>query len=289
MNSNRISAIALSLLLHAAILAAGVFSFSFSQPMAMPARLAIEASLVDLSAVEALREAERDARLEAERERARQAEQEQARVEAEQRAELERIEAQQRAEQARIREAEQRQAEEQRIAREQSARAEAERLAKEKAEQEKQAELKRQQEAEVKRLAEAERKRKEEVARKAREAEARRQAEAEALLVAQLEEEERRMAAARSGLREQYAFLIQQQITRNWLRPDSAVRGLKCEVSVTQLPSREVVDVKVGTCNGDAATIRSIEAAVLKASPLPVPPDPALFERKLTIIFKPDE
>lgn len=296
MTRSRASAIALSVLLHAAIFAGGVFSFSFSQPMAMPRQLAIEATVVDLSAVEALRQAEREAELAAEREQLRLREEAQERArEAEEEAENER----QRVEQARLdaerrerqlqekRAAEQR-AEEERVAREAAAAKEAERLAREAAERERQAELKRQQEAEQKRLADAERRRKEETERKAREAEARRQAEAEALLVAQIEEEERRLTAARSGLKDQYVRLIQQKITRSWLRPESAAAGLRCEVSVTQLPSREVVDVRVGKCNGDAATVRSIEAAVYKASPLPAPPDPALFERKLIIEFIPD-
>jgi colicin import membrane protein len=32
----------------------------------------------------------------------------------------------------------------------------------------------------------------------------------------------------------------------------------------------------------------SIEAAVYRASPLPPPPDPGLFDRNLKITFKPD-
>jgi colicin import membrane protein len=32
----------------------------------------------------------------------------------------------------------------------------------------------------------------------------------------------------------------------------------------------------------------SIAAAVYRASPLPPPPDPSLFDRNLTITFKPD-
>jgi colicin import membrane protein len=43
----------------------------------------------------------------------------------------------------------------------------------------------------------------------------------------------------------------------------------------------------VGRCNGDEAVKQSLEAAVLRASPLPNPPDPALFERNLVINFEP--
>ena len=60
-------------------------------------------------------------------------------------------------------------------------------------------------------------------------------------------------------------------------------------VHVTQVPGGEVVGVRVGECNGDDSVKASIEAAVLKASPLPEPPDPSLFERNLRLEFKPDE
>ena len=51
----------------------------------------------------------------------------------------------------------------------------------------------------------------------------------------------------------------------------------------------EVVDVKVGRCNGDEAVRRSLEAAAYRASPLPQPPDPALFDRNLVVTFRPQE
>jgi colicin import membrane protein len=58
---------------------------------------------------------------------------------------------------------------------------------------------------------------------------------------------------------------------------------------VTQVPGGEVTNVRVGTCNGDQAVRDSIEAAVYRASPLPPPPDPALFERNLELTFKPTD
>jgi colicin import membrane protein len=47
--------------------------------------------------------------------------------------------------------------------------------------------------------------------------------------------------------------------------------------------------VTIERCNGDAAVQRSIEAAVYKASPLPEPDNPMLFDRNLRIIFKPEQ
>ena len=137
---------------------------------------------------------------------------------------------------------------------------------------------------------EAARQQREEAQRRKREADAaalqRRQAEAE--LQQALTAEEERNQAERAGLLDEYARLIQNQITRNWTRPPSAIVGLDCTVNVVQIPSGDVIDVRVGACNGDDVVIRSIEAAVRRASPLPKPPTPALFERNLVVRFHPD-
>jgi colicin import membrane protein len=58
---------------------------------------------------------------------------------------------------------------------------------------------------------------------------------------------------------------------------------------VTQIPGGTVAAVRMGACNGDEAVRRSIEAAVLRASPLPLPADPRLFERNLRFSFKPEQ
>ena len=86
----------------------------------------------------------------------------------------------------------------------------------------------------------------------------------------------------------QYKAIIQQRVQRNWIRPPEAQPGLECEVFVSQIPGGEVVGVRFGRCNGDEVVRRSIESAVLRASPLPPPPDPTLFERNLVFVFKPE-
>jgi len=82
--------------------------------------------------------------------------------------------------------------------------------------------------------------------------------------------------------------MIQAKITHAWLRPPTAKAGINCMLHVTQVPGGEVTQVSIGACNGDQAVRDSIEAAVYRASPLPPPPDPALFQRSLEITFKPD-
>jgi colicin import membrane protein len=205
----------------------------------------------------------------------------------------------QRRETAERQQAEQRAAEQRRA--EEARKAEAAAAAKRKAEQ--QAEERRQFEERAKARAEAEaRKKAEAAARTKAEAEARRKGEAEARRKAEAELAERaareaeldRQLAAEGRrqdptLMSRYVADITATIQRSWNRPPTARPGLSCVVYVTQVPGGVVTDARVGRCNGDEAVRQSIVSAVLRASPLPAPPDPALFARKLELVFEPDE
>jgi colicin import membrane protein len=114
-------------------------------------------------------------------------------------------------------------------------------------------------------------------------------AQREAELNAQIQAEERVAAARASGAMAQYIGQITGRIERAWIRPSSARAGLECEVRVTQVPGGAVTAVQVTRCNGDEAVKQSIEAAVYRASPLPLPSDPALFERNLVVTFRPQD
>jgi colicin import membrane protein len=114
-------------------------------------------------------------------------------------------------------------------------------------------------------------------------------AEMERRRQAELEAEDMRLAALSASDEARWAFAIQQQITRNFIRPASAPVDLECVVDVRQLPGGQVVNVDIGRCNGDESVRRSIEAAVFKASPLPSPDNPTVFTRDLRIIFKPEQ
>lgn len=80
---------------------------------------------------------------------------------------------------------------------------------------------------------------------------------------------------------------LQARVQRAWLRPASTQAGIDCIAYVTQTVGGEVTNARVGQCNGDAAARESIQGAVFRASPLPPPPDSALFQRNLEIQFKP--
>ena len=260
-----------------------------------PAALAIQAVVVDRSVLDRAARQQRDSTQEREQQRKQQ--------EAEQRKQQERREAEQKAEQVRQQEQKQREVEQQRerqeterkaqVEAERKAQVEAERKVQAEAERKAQVEADRQRkaEAERQRVAEIERKQKEEAERRKAAEDARAQQQRESDLRKQLEEEEGRAQAENAGLLNQYIALIEQHIVRNWNRPPSARPGLECRVRVSQTSNGTVLSVQIdqSACNGDAAVRQSIEAAVMRASPLPPPPDPRLYERNLVLVFKPEE
>ena len=112
--------------------------------------------------------------------------------------------------------------------------------------------------------------------------------EREADLKRSLAAEEHAEVARNGAALASWQSMIQAKITHAWLRPPTAKAGINCILNVTQVPGGEVTHVSIGACNGDQAVRDSIEAAVYRASPLPPPPDPSLFQRDLEITFKPD-
>ncbi len=110
----------------------------------------------------------------------------------------------------------------------------------------------------------------------------------EAELRRSLEAEERANAMRNSDAAARWHAQIVARIQRAWIKPPSAQPGIECIVSVSQVPGGEVTSVRVDSCSGgDAALRESVEAAVYRASPLPPPPDAALFERNLELTFRP--
>ena len=93
-------------------------------------------------------------------------------------------------------------------------------------------------------------------------------------------------ASHAKGLME-YIGAIQSSVTRNWRRPTGVPRGLKCTVTVVQASNGKVLRVEITQSSGNVAFDRSIEQAVLAASPLPLPRDRAMFEREIIFMFNP--
>ncbi len=92
---------------------------------------------------------------------------------------------------------------------------------------------------------------------------------------------------ADSDLAAKYAAALQEAILRNWTRPDTVPLGQRCRLNIRQLPGGEVVDVQVSpSCPYDELGRRSVEAAVLKAQPLPYAGFESVFQRNLTLNFE---
>jgi colicin import membrane protein len=272
-------AVVLSVLLHAGIAAAAVYGwFSWKHRPPPPTTLAIAATVVDERALKSLPPAPAPApeptppAPEPEPEPEEQGPPKPDPAELERKKEEERL-AQEKLEQEKLEK--EKLEEQQRLDAEKqaAARAAAEKAAAEKAAAEKKA-------AEKKKAddAAAAKKAAEEKARLAQQAELRRS----------LEAEERANAMRNSDEAARWHAQIVARIQRAWIKPPSARPGVTCIVSVGQVPGGEVTSVRVTSCSiEDAALRQSVENAVYSASPLPPPPDPALFERNLELTFAP--
>ena len=288
-------AVAYALLMHVALLLLLVFSLDWTPKSIKPgSNKPIQAELVDASKLQAIEEKKLAEQRKVEEDRRKAEEAVKQKAEAERQQQLQQ-EQQQKAEAERKKKA----------AQEAKAKTEAERKKKADLAAQQQAEEKRKAEAATKQKAEAERKRKaaeeakkkavaekqrkaEQAAKEKAAAEAAAKREAEQALQAQLAEEQAQ-ARAESAL-SQYIPYIQQKIQRNWLRPAGSPAGLSCLILVKLIPGGEVVDAKVVRSSGDPLFDRSVETAVLKASPLPMPDDATMFKyfREINFNFKPD-
>ncbi len=184
--------------------------------------------------------------------------------------------------------------EQQRVVREAQLRAEQE--AREQEEQRRRAEQILLEQEEQRRLEEEQRRQREEQQRQERE-----RAEQEALEQAEREQAEQEAAEREeaerarqagsggqdTGLEAQYAAAIQNLVTSHWLRPETAPRGLVCRIRIIQIPGGDVLSANVvSPCNADEITRRSIEAAVLRAQPLPYSGFESVFRREIQFTFR---
>lgn len=266
----RFWAVVYAVLVHAAVIAALIFGFRWTQapPAAVPGK-PLEAVIAEDPQKQKLEEQKRreeEARKKAETERKRQE-----------------------AEAQKKQEEEQRRSEAER----QKADTEKQRQAEVKRKQEEEA--RRKQEEEARKQAEAERKRQDaEAQRKREEAEHRRKAAEEQLKQQLAAEEQTRVEAARAARAqseaEKYRALIKQKVSRHWNRPPGTSSGLRCTVRVRLVPGGDVLEARVVQSSGNPVFDRSVEAAVFKASPLPIPPDADLFEyfREIDFLFNPE-
>ena len=90
-----------------------------------------------------------------------------------------------------------------------------------------------------------------------------------------------------NDLTAKYAAAIQQAVLNQWVRPDSIPRGQRCRLTIRQLPGGEVIRVEFSSsCPYDEAGRRSVEAAVLRAQPLPYRGFEKVFQPSLNFNFE---
>ena len=114
--------------------------------------------------------------------------------------------------------------------------------------------------------------------------------------------------AGRALLFGRYSGQIQARIERAWRRPRSRVSegsyppdnqvggspdassitddSFRCQVRILQDGHGAVQEVQMLSCNGTVTWQQSLVSAILSASPLPAPPDPAVFTSSLTMTFE---
>lgn len=119
-----------------------------------------------------------------------------------------------------------------------------------------------------------------------------RQAHIEALKRKAQEEEEALMSSADSKIVNEFANHIKSRVQSRWIRPESAKNGMQVVLRVTMTPSGDVLNVVTVKSSGDVVFDTNAAAAVVKASPLPVPNDLAIFNtsfRNFNLVFRPED
>ena len=119
----------------------------------------------------------------------------------------------------------------------------------------------------------------------------------------QMEEEQRRLAAHRKKeeaerlkmrknqiaiWQRQYEQMIRSSVEQHWKKPPTSVEGGECVLKIRQDETGAILNVNFLRCEGDKLFIRSVEAAVWKADPLPAAPSSEVFDAEIEFTFKRD-
>lgn len=92
------------------------------------------------------------------------------------------------------------------------------------------------------------------------------------------------------NLKARYAAALQAAILANFTRPDNVPLGQRCKVVIRQIKGGEVIDAQADpSCPYNEQGRREVEAAVLKAQPLPYQGFESVFEREIIVNFVPQE
>ncbi len=112
-------------------------------------------------------------------------------------------------------------------------------------------------------------------------------AAAEASQRAQLQADQAAIASAR-GLNDYLAKIVG-KVRGNISLPPSIQGNPEAIILVTQLPTGDVLNIKIRKSSGNKQLDEAIERAILKSSPLPKPDQAQFFARELELKYKPRE
>jgi colicin import membrane protein len=93
--------------------------------------------------------------------------------------------------------------------------------------------------------------------------------------------------SARDKALADYVNRIRAKVRQNWILPQDLQGNPEAVFDVVQLPTGEVLSVKLAKSSGNPAYDAAVERAILKSSPLPLPEPRSLFDRQLKLTFRP--
>ena len=96
-------------------------------------------------------------------------------------------------------------------------------------------------------------------------------------------------AAARSRAEADYVRRIQSKVRGNVVLPPDIPGNPEAIFDIVQLPTGEIIDVVLRKSSGVRVYDDAVQRAIVKSSPLPRPDRPELFQRTLTLKFRPND
>lgn len=98
-----------------------------------------------------------------------------------------------------------------------------------------------------------------------------------------------RAVEARKSAESDWISRIQAKIKGNVILPPDLAGNPEAIFDVVQLPTGEIIDVKLKKSSGVRTYDDAVQRAILKSSPLPKADRPGMFERILTLRFRPND
>jgi colicin import membrane protein len=109
------------------------------------------------------------------------------------------------------------------------------------------------------------------------------------LLARKQAEAERAASTARQKALDEYISRIQRAVKGNWILPQDIQGNPEAVFLVVQIPTGEVISTRLIKSSGNPAYDTAVERAILKSSPLPLPPPGVPFARELKLTFRPQD